>query len=91
MFTIVLEIAAVIITIVVFLVVAEMVSRMRERRARESGLYPLPGNSSDADVERLIAAEETMLAVKLYREIHRVGLKEAKEAVDGIRARMEPP
>jgi ribosomal protein L7/L12 len=90
MATIVLEIAAVIITIVVFLVVADVASRMRERRARESGLYPPPGSGSQADVERLIAAGETMLAVKLYREIHHVGLKDAKEAVDNIRSRMEP-
>jgi ribosomal protein L7/L12 len=90
MINIVLEIAAVVITIVVFLVVADLASRLKERRARESGLYPPPGSGSHADVERLVAAGETMLAVKLYREIHHVGMKDAKDAVDGIRSRMEP-
>jgi ribosomal protein L7/L12 len=41
---------------------------------------------TDADVEALLAKDEFIEAIKLYREIHGVGLKEAKDAVDAMRA-----
>ena len=56
--------------------------------ARESGLYPPPGKGTDADVERLIRHRRKMMAIKLYREIHSVDLKQAKEAVDELAQRV---
>jgi len=59
-------------------------SRAQSERARESGLYPPPGAGTDADVERLLSAGQKIGAIKLYREIHRVDLKTAKDAVDAL-------
>lgn len=56
----------------------------RLRRARRDGLYPPPGGGSDAQVAELAARGEKILAIKLYRELHGGGLKEAKEAVEAI-------
>ena len=46
--------------------------------------YPPPGDETAADVERLILAGRRIDAIKLYREIHNVGLKASKEAVDKL-------
>jgi hypothetical protein len=56
----------------------------RERRARASGLYPSPGSGTDADVWRLLEAGETVLAIKLYRELYSVDLKSARAAIDAL-------
>jgi len=59
-------------------------SRAQSDGARESGLYPPPGAGTDADVERLLGAGQKIGAIKLYREIHRVDLKTAKDAVEAL-------
>ena len=57
-------------------------SRRRTDDLRQTGLYPPPGQGSDADVGRLVALGRKIDAIKLYREIHRSDLKTAKDAVD---------
>lgn len=52
--------------------------------ARADGRYPPAGQGSDADVADLMARGEKLLAIRLYRELHGVGLKEAKEAVEAM-------
>lgn len=42
-------------------------------------------SGSDDAVRALIAKGELIDAIKLYREVHDVGLKEAKDAVDAMR------
>ena len=42
--------------------------------------------SNDAAVSALVARGDLIDAIKLYREIHDVGLKEAKDAVDVLRS-----
>ena len=54
------------------------------QRAQESGLYPPPGSGTDSDVERLMRAGQKITAIKLYRELHHVDLKTAKEAVEAM-------
>ena len=44
--------------------------------------------AADARIEQHVRAGETILAVKLYRETYGGGLKEAKDAVDAIAARL---
>jgi len=46
---------------------------------------PIASGSDDA-VRALVAKGEIIEAIKAYREIHDVGLKEAKDAVDAMRA-----
>jgi len=73
--------------VVAFAAVALALNAMSRRRTddlRQTGLYPPPGQGSDADVERLVALGRKIDAIKLYREIHRTDLKTAKDAVDKI-------
>jgi len=62
-------------------------NRRRTDDLRQTGLYPPPGQGSDADVERLVALGRKIDAIKLYREIHGTDLKSAKDAVDKIAER----
>ncbi len=50
---------------------------------------PAPGEATDADIERFLAMGRKMTAIKLYREIHGVDLKTAKEAVEAMAKRSE--
>lgn len=62
-------------------------------RARSRGLLPPAGSCSDADVMALMARGEKRIAIRLYRELHGGGLKDAREAVEGLRrdARSQTP
>jgi ribosomal protein L7/L12 len=57
-------------------------SRRWKSRHAAMGRYPRPGEGTDADVERFLRMRRKMTAIKLYREIHGVDLKTAKEAVE---------
>jgi len=50
--------------------------------ARSRGLLPPAGSCSDADVAALMARGEKRIAIRLYRELHGCGLKDAREAVE---------
>ena len=54
--------------------------RLKDLRVR--GIYPREGMAGDKDVLRLLQAGEKIMAIRCYREIHKVGLKEAKDAVE---------
>ena len=62
-------------------------SRRRTDDLRQTGLYPPPGQGSDADVGRLVALGRKIDAIKLHREIHGSDLKTAKDAVDRMAAK----
>ena len=49
-----------------------------------SGILPAAGTATMADVERLVRAGERIAAIRVYREIHHVGLAEAKKAIDDL-------
>jgi len=49
---------------------------------RARGIYPKEGKESEEDVIRLLQAGERIMAIKCYRTVHNVGLKEAKDAVE---------
>jgi ribosomal protein L7/L12 len=59
--------------------------RLSERNIanlRTRGIYPAAGAEKDEDVLRLARAGKKILAIKCYRALHKVGLKEAKDAVE---------
>src|SRR5207249_5910617 len=66
---------------------ADAMSRRRTDDLRQTGLYPPPGQGSDADVGRLVALGRKIDAIKLHREIHGSDLKTAKDAVDRMTAK----
>ena len=57
-------------------------SQNRVRQLRDVGMYPQQGEEADADVDRLLQHGHKIAAIKVYRVVHRVGLKEAKDAVE---------
>jgi ribosomal protein L7/L12 len=74
---------AIIVFVALGLFIAFVQKRHREERDRVQGLLPSSGQvPTDDDVKRLAGAGEKITAIKLYRRIHGVGLKEAKDAVD---------
>jgi len=77
-----MKIALAVGVVVVILMLIHTVNRLKLQRLRDSGLYPPQGTGTMADVERLIMSGQKLSAVKLYREIKRVDLKDAKQAVD---------
>lgn len=77
-----IAILVVIAIAVVFAAVATRAARRRVRTLRVQGRYPEPGTATDADVLRLVREGQKIMAIRCYRELHRVGLKAAKEAVD---------
>ena len=60
---------------------------LRVREARKKGLYPADDQEPSLDdVKRLVAADEFALAMKLYSDMEDVGDKEARLAIDKIKA-----
>jgi len=86
-----LWIAAVLATLVLFLTLLLLRSRSPLAEARSRGLCPPAGSGCDADVVELAARGEKLLAIRLYRELHGGGLKEAKEAVEAMLRDTPPP
>lgn len=64
-------------------------SGMNLSRARRSGMYPQPGKGSDRDVERLALQGEKILAIRLYRELHKTDLKTSRLRVEEIISRLQ--
>ena len=79
-----MEIWHIIVGVIVLIVVLRLATGSGVDKARRSGVYPPHGAGSDADVERLVRDGQKILAIKLYRELHGVGLKDSKEVVDKI-------
>jgi ribosomal protein L7/L12 len=71
---------------------AVLIARQQQklRKARREGLYPPPGGGSDAHVAALMAQGEKSLAIRLYRELHGGGLKDARIAVEEMHQRQGP-
>jgi ribosomal protein L7/L12 len=61
-----------------------MVQRRRSKveSLRRTGVYPRAGEETEADVDRLILKGHKIEAIKVFRALHDVDLKEAKEAVE---------
>jgi len=63
----------------------EAIARGEQLPAPAAQGAPAASGTDDAGVHALIAKGELIDAIKLYRELHGVGLKEAKDAVDAMR------
>jgi hypothetical protein len=62
-------------------------AKLPEPVAQESSTEPAAETpSGDAEILELMGAGQKIQAVKLYRERHGVGLKEAKDAVEALAA-----
>ncbi len=54
-------------------------------RLRKEGKYPEKGKITRRDILGLLKTGNEVLAIRAYRELYKVGLKEAKELVDKMR------
>jgi tRNA A-37 threonylcarbamoyl transferase component Bud32 len=67
---------------VIVICAIQLLSRQKIQVARERGLWPQLGELPTLDyVKRLAQAGETILAIKLYRELHPASLADARAAV----------
>ena len=85
---------ALLILLLCFFVLSQILWIWHLNQARRRGLYPSSGQATLFDVKRLIMAGESVLAIRLYREIYkRTNFKEAQKAVaqieKGIKAKRE--
>lgn len=80
------SIALRVILVVVAVSFTLMLYRGRQmRRAQRLGLWPKPGAiPTDEDIKRLLGAGEKMLAIRLCRQIHNMGLADAKAVVEKL-------
>jgi len=71
----------------VFLVlwgVASLTAEWREKRLIRSGTLPPLEKTTDADIARLASSGFKVWAIKRYRQLHQVSLKEAKQRVESM-------
>ena len=80
----VIEILYAVGIILALLIIVDKLNRARVDRLRGRGIYPPSGQETEANVERLLMMGRKIDAIKVYRAVHGVGLKEAKQAVDEL-------
>ena len=85
----ILKILIIAVGLVAILSFADRLQQRKIEGLRRRGLYPLEGQETEAHVDSLIQMGRKIEAIKVYRKLHGVGLKEAKEAVEE-RARQLP-
>ena len=74
-----------IVVVVVFFARSYVIGASRKHaELRARGIYPEDGHETDEDVLRLVQAGEKIMAIRCYRVLHKVGLKEAKDAVERL-------
>ena len=76
---------AIFVVVALAVVVATVATAMAKKKVsvlRARGLYPEEGKAAESDVVRLLQAGEKIMAIRCYRALHNVGLKEAKDAVE---------
>ena len=76
-----------IVALVIWMGCRALSAKIKEVALRKREPLPATGQATMADVERLAQAGQHIAAIRCYREIHQVGLAEAKRAVDDLSAR----
>lgn len=72
------------LAVLLLLGVSALYSQMLLHIARKKGLYPLNGPVDLKDVKTLVLKKEHFLAIRAYRELTGVSLKEAKAFVEEL-------
>ena len=71
----------VLIAVALLFLVLMLIRALRGQAVRTNELPP-QGGRTEEDIHWLLARDRKIEAIKVYREMHGVGLREAKEAVD---------
>jgi ribosomal protein L7/L12 len=77
-------------TIIVAAIVVLLLVALIRTRSRSSSIDVDFDRATEADLDALLAAGRKIDAIKVYRRLHRVDLKTAKEAVDRMAATFPP-
>jgi ribosomal protein L7/L12 len=80
-------IISVILAATLGITVAFVATRCAEKKVaglRARGLYPESGRETEQDIIRLLQSGEKIMAIRCYRSLHKVGLREAKDAVESL-------
>jgi ribosomal protein L7/L12 len=59
-----------------------LITKRKIKTLRAKGIYPPGGMEKQEDVLRLLKCGEKVMAIRCYRNVHKVSLKEAKEKVE---------
>lgn len=82
---ILIVVGVVVAVVVLSWITSVLRGRQQDQMDNAQGFRPTPDpNSGPDDILRLALAGNKIEAIKLYREIHGVGLKEAKDAVEKL-------
>ena len=76
-------IAVIVIGLVVW-VASVLSASIKEKKLIRSGILPEVANTTDSDIQKLIRSGHKIWAIKRYREIHNVSLKEAKQKIEAM-------
>jgi ribosomal protein L7/L12 len=68
--------------IVLAVVAVVFVAALLGRRSSSCGTSCMPADATDEDIRALAQQDKKIEAIKWYRTLHGVGLKEAKDAVE---------
>ena len=84
---------SVILTAIVVFILAAVISFFASKNSRKSGVLisqvPLTREQAQAEITSLLASSRKIEAIKVYRSVYGVGLKDAKDAVEAIDAQMK--
>jgi ribosomal protein L7/L12 len=72
------------IAVFIAVFIGQLASEKKAAVLRARGIYPARGQEKDEDVLKLLRAGEKIMAIRCYRSLHRVGLREAKDAVESL-------
>lgn len=72
------------LALVAVAVLVDRINQNKVERLRRSGIYPLRGEESAQDVDRLIRLGRKIEAIKVYRTVHNVDLRTARQAVEAL-------
>ncbi|MCA9408640.1 MAG: hypothetical protein KC733_08115 [Candidatus Omnitrophica bacterium] len=70
--------------VMILFVFLSISAKRKTQELRDAGMLPLEGAETMEDVKRLMEAGHKIEAIKIYRILHNVGLKEAKEKVEAL-------
>ena len=69
---------------VVIWIVSVLTASFKEKSLIKSGILPDVANTTDSDIKKLAQSGHKIWAIKRYREIHNVSLKEAKKKIEAM-------
>ena len=64
--------------------IASLTASFQEKRLVKSGMLPPVEQTTDADIVRIAKSGYKVWAIKRYRQIHQVSLKDAKHQVESL-------